>query len=75
MNNLDELKNISDKALQISIIKILVLQDLNEKIKNKIDSNQNDFYQPSEQNIQTQDNFKSFINNLSDKILKELYSF
>lgn len=72
MENLDKLKNLTDKALMISMIKILVLKDLNEKVKMEIESKPNDFYIPNEHDFQTQDNFKSFINTLSDKILKEL---
>lgn len=72
MENLDKLKNITDKALMISMIKTLVFKELNEKVKTRIDSKPNDFYKPDERDFQTQDNFKSFINTLSDKILKEL---
>lgn len=70
--DLDKLKSITDEALMISMIKILVYKDLNEKLKNKINNSPNNFYKPSEQNFRTPEDFKSFINILSDKILKEV---
>lgn len=70
--DLDKLKSIIDDARRISVIKMLVFKDLNEKIKTKIDSKPNNFYKPNEQDIRTQDDFNSFINSLSDKIIKEI---
>ncbi len=70
--DLDKLKSIIDDARRISEIKMLVFKDLNEKIKTKIESKPNNFYKPTEQDIQTQDDFNSFINSLSDKIIKEI---
>ncbi len=72
MDDLDKLKSITDKSLMISMIKLLVFKDLNEKVKNIIEKKPNDFYTPSEKDFQTEDNFKSFINILTDKILKEI---
>lgn len=69
--DLDKLKSITDEALMISTIKMLVYKDLNEIVKNKINNRPNNFYKPTEQDFKTEDNFKSFINILSDKILKE----
>lgn len=70
--DLDKLKSITDEAMMISMIKMLVFKNLNDKIKNKIDSKPNNFYKPKGQDIQTQDAFNSFINSLSDKIIKEI---
>ncbi|MDP2845939.1 MAG: nucleotidyltransferase domain-containing protein [Candidatus Methanoperedens sp.] len=69
--DLDKLKSITDEAMKISMIKMLVFKNLNEKIKTKIDSKPNNFYEPKEQDIKTKENFNSFINSLSDRIIKE----
>ncbi len=72
MYDLYKLKTITDKSLMISMIKMLVFKNLNEKVKNIIDSKPNDFYKPNEQDFRTEENFKKFINILSDKIIKEI---
>lgn len=70
--DLDKLKNITDEAMMISMIKMLVFKNLNEKIKTKIDSKPNNFYKPKGQDIRTQNDFNSFINSLLDRVIEEI---
>lgn len=72
MDNLNKLKSITDKSLMISMIKLLVFNNLNEKVKKLVDDKPNDFYKPTEKDLRTEAEFKSFINILTDKILKEI---
>lgn len=74
----DELKNVADEALMISLIKMLVFQELKDKtrineytLKDKINTKPNEFYKPEELDLKTQNNFNAFIKNLVDKIFEE----
>lgn len=74
----DELKNVTDEALMISMIKMLVFQELKDKprinehiLKDKINTKPNEFYKPEGLDIKTQNNFNVFIKKLADKILEE----
>ena len=71
MDDFDKLKTATEQSLLISMVKVLILKDLNDKIKNKIDSKPNDFFKPSEQDLQNSENFKLYINRLSSKIIEE----
>ena len=76
--NFDELKNITDEALMISMIKMLVFQELKDKpiinkhtLKDKINTKPNEFYKPECLDLETQDNFNMFIKNIGYEILEE----
>ena len=71
MDDFDKLKTATEQSLLISMVKVLILKDLNDKIKNKIDSKPNDFFKPREEDLKTIDNFNSFINRLSSKIIED----
>lgn len=71
MDDFDKLKTATEQSLLISMVKVLILKDLNDKIKNKIDSKPNDFFKPREEDLINIDNFNSFINSLSLKIADE----
>ena len=74
----DELKNVTDEALMISIIKMLVFQELKDKLiinkdtlKYKINIKPNEFYKPESLDLKTQNNFDVFVKKLVDKIMEE----
>ena len=64
----DELKNITDEALMISLIKMLVFQELKDKtkineykLKDKINTRPNEFYKPEDSDLKDLNNFEIFI--------------
>lgn len=71
MDDFDKLKTATEQSLLISMVKVLILKDLNDKIKNKIDGKSNDFFKPREEDLKNIDNFTSFINRLSLKITED----
>ena len=76
--NLNELKSATDEALKISIVKMLVFQQLKSKVhnestlKNRINSKTNKSYKPSETDLKNPKSFNLFIENLSKEILSDL---
>ena len=71
MDDFDKFETATGQSLLISMVKVLIQKDLNDKIKNKIDSKPNDFFKPSEDDLKNIDGFNSFINRLSSKIVEE----
>ncbi|ODS35757.1 hypothetical protein BEH94_06135 [Candidatus Altiarchaeales archaeon WOR_SM1_SCG] len=75
---LNELKNATDEALKISMIKMLVFEKLKSKVhnestlKNRINSKTNKSYKPSETDLKNPKSFNLFIENLSKEILSDL---
>ncbi|HDL01561.1 MAG TPA: hypothetical protein ENH23_04940 [candidate division Zixibacteria bacterium] len=77
----EDLKSITDEALLISTIKMLVFKGLKEKLdanENELDviletlnEKPNDFFKPDELEFITQIKFNDFITNLTEKILNE----
>ena len=78
--NFDELKKVTDEALMISMIKLLVFQELMDKsrinnnntLKEKINIKPNEFFKSEEIDLKSQNNFNSFIKRLVDEILEEI---
>lgn len=76
----DELKKVTDEALMISMIKLLVFQELMDKsrinnnntLKEKINVKPNEFFKSEAIDLKSQDNFNSFIKRLADEILEEI---
>ena len=76
----DDLKKVTDEALMISMIKLLVFQELMDKsrinnnntLKEKINVKPNEFFKSEEIDLKSQDNFNSFIKRLADEILEEI---
>lgn len=71
MDDFDKIETATEQSLMISMAKVSILKDLNDRIKNKIDSKPNDFFKPREEDLKNIDNFNSFINRLSSKIVEE----
>jgi predicted RNA-binding protein with RPS1 domain len=77
--NFDNVKAISDEALMLSIVKLLVFQKLkrnksnvNElKIKEMIEKKDDNFFRPNENDLQNQKNFNTFLEKLSNSIVTE----
>ena len=77
----EDLKSITDEALLISTIKMLVFKGLKEKLdanENELDviletlnEKPNDIFKPDELEFITQIKFNDFITNLTEKILNE----
>ena len=77
--NFNELKNIIDEALMISMIKMLVYQDVKNRpwikeygLRSKINYRSNDFYKPCEQDFKNEGSFNAFIKKLSQEIIKDI---
>ncbi|MCK4521252.1 MAG: hypothetical protein KAU20_01670 [Nanoarchaeota archaeon] len=77
--NFNEIKSLTDEALMISTVKMLVFKELKDELmidekelKDKINSKPNDFYKPEELDILVQDNFNDFIKKLVDLISEEI---
>ena len=78
--NVDELKKVTDEALMISMIKLLVFQELMDKsrinnnntLKEKIKIKPNEFFKSEEIDLKSQNNFNSFIKRLVYEILEEI---
>lgn len=76
----DDLKKVTDEALMISMIKLLVFQELMDKsrinnnntLKEKINVKPNEFFKSEEIDLKSQDNFNSFIKRLADEIFEEI---
>ena len=73
----DKLKNIIEEALMISMIKMLVFQELKNKqrvniLKSKINNISDDFYKPCEQDLKSEYRFIVFIKKLSQEIIKDI---
>jgi flavoprotein len=77
--NFNELKNIIDEALMISMIKMLVYQEVKNRqgvkeyiLKSKINNISDDFYKPCGQDFKNEDSFNAFIKKLSQEIIKDI---
>lgn len=77
--NSNKLKNIIDEALMISMIKILVFQGVKNRpgvkeyiLKSKINNRSDDFYKPSEQDLKSKYRFSTFVEKLSQELIKDI---
>lgn len=75
----DELKKVTSEALMISMIKMLVFQELRNKLeidedilKEEINKKPNEFFKPTKLCLKTQSDFTGFIKNLSNKLFEEI---
>lgn len=74
----NKLRTITDEALIVSMIKMLVFKKLKDKLginedilKEKINTKPNEFYKPKQLDLQDKNNFNSFIENLVNRIFEE----
>ena len=74
----NEIKNLTDEALMISTIKLLVFKELKDiskidedELKDKINSKPNEFYKPEKLDISSQYDFDIFIKRLVNLISEE----
>jgi hypothetical protein len=77
--NIEKLKEVTDEALMVSMVKMLVFQKLIDKpgvseyiLKNKINHISNDRFMPGEDVLRKQEKFNFFIEKLSNFVLAEL---
>ena len=75
----DKLKNIIEEALMISMIKMLVFQEVKNRqgvkeyiLKSKINNISDDFYKPCEQDLKSEYRFNVFVKKLSQEIIKDI---
>lgn len=74
----NKLRTVTGEALMVSMIKMLVFKKLKDKpgineniLKDKINTKPNEFYKPKQLDLQGQNNFNSFIENLVNRIFEE----
>lgn len=75
--NSNKLGNIIGETLMISMIKMLVFQEVKKRpgveedvLRSTINNRDNDFYKPSEQDLKGKHSFNTFIKKLSQDIIK-----